>query len=229
MHSLIVELSSFQLSILILSLIGFVYNYDIIINSIGNVKYFFFLGMVINVCYLVFLILMIFSKKLVVKLINFVYSFLKKLHFKRAHQFYEKAIKQSNDYHECSEYLKKHKIILVKILLTTLVQMFLYFLVPYFVYRAFGLNKESLLSFMFLQAVFFVAVSYIPFPGTVGASESGFMIMYKMFFPKELLSSAMIMTRAINFYLFVLFTGFLIISVVLYNMFKNKKKDIYKF
>ena len=48
-----------------------------------------------------------------------------------------------------------------------------------------------------------MAVSYMPMPGTVGASEGVFMLMFKSLFPVNVLSSAMLISRGVSFYLFV--------------------------
>lgn len=223
--ALLVELSSFQAVLCVLSLIGLIINFDILMNSVSSMKYFMFLGMIINIFYLTFLIMMIFSKVSVTKIINLVYKMLKKIHYKKSDLFYDKCLKQIDEYHECSVYLKNHKLILFKIFLTTLVQMILYYSVPYFVFKSLGLQGENFFTFVFLQASLSMAVSYMPMPGTVGASEGAFMLMFKSLFPTSILGSAMLISRGLSFYLFVIVTGLFILLNIIYDKLCKKNKS----
>lgn len=224
--SLLVELSSYQAVLCVFSLIGLIINYNLLMSASGGVKYFLFLGMVINILYLTFLIMMIFSKNVIVKIINFVFRIFGKFS-KKSDEYYDKSLKQLDDYHECAIYLKTHKLVLVKIFMTTMVQMFLYYSVPYFVYRSLGLQGENYFAFVFLQASLSMAVSYMPMPGSVGASEGAFMLIYKSMFPASFLTSGMLISRGISFYLFVIITGiFILISIIYRKLCKKSKSNV---
>ena len=69
-----------------------------------------------------------------------------------------------------------------------------------------------------MQAVLFISVSALPLPGAVGVSESGFMIIYKTLFPANILSSAMLISRGISFYLLILVSGLIISITYLRNL-----------
>ena len=64
--------------------------------------------------------------------------------------------------------------------------MLVYYSVPYWIYRAFGLNTYNLWQVLTLQAVLFATVSGIPSPGSVGVSEGGFLGYSGMSFQKQL-------------------------------------------
>ena len=91
----------------------------------------------------------------------------------------------------------------VFLVLTALLQVVCLHSVPYWVYRSFGLNSASFFSVVSLQILLYVTVAVIPLPGAVGASEGGFLLLFSLFFPKALLSSAMLLSRGVSFYLFV--------------------------
>lgn len=221
--ALLVELSSFQFVSCSIAIIGFVYNYDILINNIGNIKYLLALGLTINILILIFLLIMIFSRKFAIKLVNIIISILNFLHYKKTTELKEKILNQVEEYHKCSIYLKSNKLVLLKIIFTTTIQMILYHSIPYFVYLSFGLNDVNFLTFIFMQAVLYISVSSLPFPGAMGVSEGGFMILFKMFFPSTILSSAMIISRGISFYLFVIISAILIILFILIDKLALKK------
>lgn len=221
--SLLTEHASFQLITCILALIGFIFNYNNLINSIGNIKYLLFLGIFINIIYLTILVLMIFSKKISVTLINYIYKILNKLHYKNSSKFYEKSLKILNEYNNCSLYLKSHKSMFIKIFLTSLIQILFFYSIPYFIYLSFGLQDASILNFILLQAVIYTSVSSLPFPGSVGVSEGSFLIVFKLLFPINLLSSAMILDRAISYYIFVLISGLLLLLFSIIEKYKKRK------
>ena len=58
-----------------------------------------------------------------------------------------------------------------------------------------------------LQAMVSLSVGALPLPGAVGVGEGGFLAAFRMLFPSQLLGGAMLLSRGISFYLFVLLTG----------------------
>ncbi len=221
--ALLVELSSFQFVSCTIAIIGFFYNYDILINNIGNIKYLLFLGLAINIIILLCLLVMIFSKRFALKFMNIVCNILKLFNYKKVDEFKNKFSSQIEEYHQCSIYLKKNKLVLCKIIMTTTLQMVLYHSIPYFVYLSFGLNSVNCLTFILMEAVLYISVSSLPLPGAMGVSEGGFMIMFKMFFPASILSSAMIISRGISFYLFVMISGILLSLFMILDKYRLKK------
>lgn len=213
--TLLVEVFCFQLASCFLAIIGFFINYNLLIKSIGKIKYLMFLGLSLNLIVITFLIIIIFSKKIALKLSKFVFKILSFFHYKKADKFYEKTLNQIEEYHNCALYLKEHKKIFYKTFLICLIQLSFYHSIPYFVYLSFGLNEFNIFTFIFIQAVLYVSVSCLPFPGAMGVSEGSFMILFKMFFPATIISSAMLLSRAISFYIFVIITGLLILLFVI--------------
>jgi len=216
--AILTEFSSFQFITILMSVIGFTSNYKFIENSLGNIKYLLLLGVMINVAILCVILLSIFSKKLITKLLNFVCKILYKCHYKNLENFREKCFEQIGEYKKGANLLIKNPKVLLKIVSTTLVQITLYHSIPYFIYLSFGLNEMSFLTFLSLQSVLYISVSSMPLPGAVGISEGGFLMIYKLLFPASLLSSAMLLSRGVSFYLFVIISG---ISVLLFSI-KNK-------
>lgn len=204
--ALLVELSGYQLATGILALLGFILNFNIIMHM-GKIKFLVFLGIAINLTILAFLIVMIFSKKLALKLADFVEKILKLFHYSKTDKLKNAFIAQIDEYHKCSVYLKENKSILAKVLITNIVQLTAYHAVPYCIFLSFGLTGFSAATIILMEAVLYIAVASLPFPGAVGISEGTFMIMFKIFFPEALLGSAMIISRGISFYLFVLISG----------------------
>lgn len=218
--ALLVQLLSFQAVTLILAIVGFIFNYDTLIYHIGSIKYLMFFGIGINVLIQAFLITMIFSHSTGEKLLGWIYKLLKRFHYKKAEAFNEKSKQQLSEYHECAMYIKKNRMLLLKTLVTTFIQLALYHAVPYFVYRSFGLSDVSVLKFISMEAVLYISVASLPLPGSMGVSEGSFVVMFKVFFPVSVLSSAMIISRGISFYLFIIIS---IILIGIYTLVWAKK------
>ena len=62
-----------------------------------------------------------------------------------------------------------------------------------------------------MQAVLFATVSGIPSPGAVGVSEGAFIEIFRNIYPTNMIKSVTLLHRGINFYLFVLISGIVVI------------------
>lgn len=225
--ALIIQLFSFQVVCSFLAIIGVVLNFHKLIGM-GRIKYLLLIGFIVNIVIVTSLFIILFSKKLALKILDFANKILKKFHFKSAESFYHKALNEIDHYHSSAIFLKEHKGIIYRTFLVSLIQLFFYQSIPYFVYRAFGLSTYSIFNFVFMQAILYVGVAFLPFPGAMGVSEGSFVILFKMFFPSAILSSAMLISRGISFYLFVIIVGiliFLLVSIEKYKKFRQRKKD----
>lgn len=218
--AILTEFSSFQIVTITMAIIGFLANYRFIESSIGNIRYLLMIGVAINTCILIIIMLTIFSKKIIIKLVDFVGRILEKFHYKKVEEFKQKCFAQIEEYKKGAKLLMKNKKVLAKILVTTIIQVILYHSIPYVIYLSFGLTEASFFQFLTLQAVLYISVSAMPLPGAVGISEGGFMAIYKLLFPTSVLSSAMLLSRGISFYLFVLISG---ISVLIFSL--NKREE----
>lgn len=184
--AILTEFSSFQFVMVVMALVGFVTSCGFIENSMGNIKYFLCLGVAINVGILAIVLLSIFSKNLIRKLVDVVCKILEKFHYQKVEDFRGKCLDQIREYKAGGELLKKHPRVLLKIVGTTVVQVILYHSIPYFIYASFGLGEASFWQFLALQSVLYIAVSCMPLPGAVGVSEGGFLMIYRVLFPTRI-------------------------------------------
>ena len=220
--ALLFELLSFETVTVLLSAGGFLYQRELIF-SLGNVKYLLFLGMGVNLLVAVLLMAAIFSKRAAERFAALLSRGAGIFGRERAERLREQIELQAGEYRRSAGYFKANKRIFAKTLATTAVQMSAMYSIPYLVYRAFGLESFSLPEAAALQAVLYVAVSAMPLPGALGVSESAFMILFRTLFPGSLLGSAMILSRGISFYLFVLLSGIFLAAFTLI----KRKEDAY--
>lgn len=221
--SLLIELLSFEIIACILAIFGFLYNYNTLIK-IGNMKFLIFIGIFLNIVYITILLILIFSKTAALKIENLICKMLNFFHYKKTEKLHTKFIKLIEEYHKCSIHIKNNKNLLLKTLFTTLIELTIYHSITYFIYLSLGLNSTNIISFITISAVLYTSVACIPFPGAMGISEGSFMILFKILFPGYLLSTGMLMTRAVSFYLFVIITG--LITLISYIINNIKKKNL---
>ncbi len=91
-------------------------------------------------------------------------------------------ISQIEEYVKGAQYIKQNPKLVVQILVITIVQITAMFLVPFFVYKAFHLSTYTVFEILAIQSLLNIAVSSLPLPGAVGASENSFMTLFKIFF-----------------------------------------------
>lgn len=177
--------------------------------------YLLILGVAINTVILAVLMLSIFSKRLIFKLVQVICKILNKFHYRNTDRFKKKCFEQIKEYKRGARLLLENKRVLVKIVFTTILQVTLYHSIPYIIYLSLGLEGANFWQFLAMQSVLYISVSGLPVPGAVGVSEGGFLAIYKVLFPEMFLSSAMLLSRGISFYLFVLISG---ISVLCFSL-----------
>jgi len=159
----------------------------------GNIRYLLILGVVINTVILAALMLSIFSKRLIFKLVQVICKVLNKFHYRNTDRLKKKCFEQIKEYKRGARLLFENKKVLFKIVATTVLQVTLYHSIPYIIYLSLGLGEANLV----------------------------FLAIYKVLFPESFLSSAMLLSRGISFYLFVLLSG---ISVLCFSLRKKVSK-----
>lgn len=206
--TLLINLSCVQVVTISVALIGLYFNHQYLDAALIS---FFVLGVTLNFSALALLIISIFSKRMTKGLINVTIKILK---FFKVKNLENKKIKIENEltkYQNSAEYIKKHKLVIFKNLITTYIQFFAYYSISYWVYCSFGLSGHSIIKIMALQAVLYGTVSGIPSPGAVGVNEGGFIAIFRNVFPETMVNSAMLLTRGVNFYLFVALSALVVI------------------
>lgn len=217
--ALLMQLCSIQIVTITVGIISAVLHFEVLKSGL---IYLLILGIILNSSALMLLIIAIFSKKLSEGLIKFVVKILKFFRIRNIEKKQEKLEKELESYQTSAKYIKEHRILMLKTVLTTAVQMLAYYTVPYWIYLAFGLNNSNIFDILTLQAVLYATVSGIPSPGSVGVSEGGFLGIFRNAFPETVISSAMLLSRGVNFYLLILISAI----VVVISTFRDRKENV---
>lgn len=171
-------------------------------------------GLISNAIILFGILFLIFSPKVVFKILNTMGKLLYKIRIiKNKDKLREKISQSLEEYERGAIYMKKNPKILLYVILVTILQITMLFAIPYVIYLGFGLRKFSMMDLILTQAILNIAVSSLPLPGAVGASESVFVDMFRNFFG-SLVVPGMLLTRIANFYIVLIISG--IVSLISY-------------
>lgn len=221
--ALLINLFSMQVITITMALVSICFNYKAL--DVG-LMIFFIIGIFLNSCALLLLMAGIFSKSLSKSLINFAIKILRKFKLKNINNIEENLEKSLEKYNGSSDYIKSHKELLPRTFIITLVQFLCYYAITYCVYRSLGLVGKNIMQIIGMQSVLFATVSGIPSPGAVGVSEAAYIGIFKTVIPTNMIDSAMLLSRGINFYLFMLISGFIVIINSLFIKRKEEKIEI---
>lgn len=205
---------TYQLAMVMVSLIAFFLSVSDIMKDNSTMIVFFIIGLSINFFAFVILVGVLFWESFMNRMVIGIINILSKMHIiKHTDQTLSKVHKYMSNFKTGVELIKAHKLKFLAILGVTVIQLLLYDVVPFFVYKAFGLTGYSWMEILAVNAVLFVAVSFIPLPGAVGVSESGFSMLYRTMFGSTLIVPAMLLSRFINFYTILILTGIVAVFV----------------
>ena len=197
-----------------LGFFGYAMNYDYI-SSLDFIEYFFFIGIIANFAIITVTLFAMFSKKAAQKLINFIYKIFKMVNEEKADAFKKKINIQLNEYHDSAQVIANNRGLMLKTFFTAALQLITYHSTAFFVYLALGIDHLNYIKITSLQSFLYLSVSILPLPGTVGVNETGFSLLYNPIIAKNYVDSAMLLTRGISFYLFVMITGLLLLYLSL--------------
>ncbi|WP_164914379.1 lysylphosphatidylglycerol synthase transmembrane domain-containing protein [Aminipila luticellarii] len=221
--AIMMELASFQFITVMMAIFGYMVNFSFF-NEMGyHIQYILLAGVLLNTVILGLILMAFFSKTILEKCINGLFALLKLFRVKKIEEIRIKVQYQIDLYRRGAAAFQKNKGTVAKILLTTLVQITAFHSIPFWIYRAFGYEEYSFMTVLLIQAVLYITVSAIPLPGSVGASESGFILIFRTLFPAQVIQSAMLLSRGISFYLFLCISG--IFLLVIHALYRGKTRE----
>ncbi|MCD2491843.1 flippase-like domain-containing protein [Lacrimispora sp. NSJ-141] len=174
-------------------------------EAAGHLKYLLLYGGLVNGLMAGFLAFIMLSKKTVTRILGWLVRLGASLHLiKNRDQAMEKVNAEIGEYHQSTMIMKGNPFLFLRVLAVTLLQMGALSSVPYCVYRALGYIGTGWGSVMTVQSILTLSASAVPSPGAVGAAEGGFLWAFQTIFPKEAVKTAMVVSRGISFYLFLI-------------------------
>jgi len=191
----------FQLGIVVFAVASLTFAYNWFSSNINGFVLLTAVGLTLNILYLFALMILSRSKRLTRAITGFFVKLLSKLRLlKDPQKAYDKVENQLTMFHESGRlFATAHSVTTISSLFT-LLQLFFYFLIPYCVYRCFGLIGAPVMLMVAAGAYVYMVSCFMPLPGGSGAAESSFYMLFLLFFSNTVIAPAMLLWRTITYY-----------------------------
>ncbi len=178
------------------------------------------LGFAVCLGFIVFLLLVSFCKNWTMKVIRKCVFFLHKLRIIKDPQKTCDNLEGSMDASfNNMKFLLKEPWMIVKVLLTTAIQLTAYFAISYVIYRGFGLSGVDFLTIISCQAFVYLISSFMPTPGAMGAAEGSYVGYFSSVYnDASLVTISTFIWRFLTFYLPI------VVGIILTLLLQRKKK-----
>ncbi|MEN6594739.1 MAG: lysylphosphatidylglycerol synthase transmembrane domain-containing protein [Clostridiaceae bacterium] len=221
--SLLLVNASHQIVVLLIPALLFPFRSALILDNLGAFLWFLLFGVIVNIGLILFLVFAMFSQNFVNRAVGWTIRFLTKMKIlKKPDAIQARVNKQIALYKQGAEVFRQHPWLLAGELFAYIVLLGMQFVIPYFIYRAFGLSGYGMIDFIALQSVLYLAVCFLPLPGSAGASESGFVTIFRVLFQSALIVPAMLLSRMVSFYVILLISG--IVSLIMHFILTRSRK-----
>lgn len=212
----------FQVGVTIYSLVLALYKIKTLIGFSNGATWFVATGLVVNIFMILSIWLISIKPNLIRHVVGFIIDLLAKCriikNLGRTKDQFEKFIE---NYEVSIKKMKSNKKLTLKLFAITFVQLTLFFSITFFIYKSFNLSGTGILEIICLQAFVYMSVSFVPIPGTIGASEMGFMLILGNVFSKNIIGTAILLWRGISYYFSLIFSGIFVILVSIFKKYRT--------
>lgn len=217
----------YRLTLILFTGLFFIFNYGFAVRYASYAKVIFIIGLITNILFALLLLLVLFSQKFVGKAGKCIVRLLcmiKIIKKSKLGLYYRKIDSYANQYHSSAIFMMTHKMLMIKSFLILSLQRMAILSVAYFVYHAMGLSELGYVEIIGIQLILSICVDIMPFPGSVGISETIFMYLYKSVFASKILP-AILLCRGINFYAVFIISAIVVNATYIKKMLKHKTCD----
>lgn len=218
--ALLAAAAVYQMTILVYGGIMVLLNLPLCMSQGKVIQWLLILGILVNGLCSGLILLTILNSLLADRVFRCIIGFLCRIKLLRNKRRAERKMEEIiNEYSRGGAYLRKYPLVIGRMFLHTTLQLTCLYLVPYFSSLALGLDVRPG-DFLAMQAILSLAVTAVPLPGSVGASEGAFMALYKPVLGAEQAFSVLALSRGVSFY------GILAVSGVIAAALQFKGKAI---
>ena len=203
--SLAVKFFCFQFALLSGGAVLWLTQQSAVNACVGDAKWLIFAGFGINGLSVAVVLLLAVNRNIVRAIIVLILKAGHKLRIiKDLERSSSRADAALDDFSASVDMLVHHPLQIFVLLVLSWIQIFLLMSASYCVYRALHMQGHSPLLLMSLQWLLFIAASFTPLPGASGVQEGGFFLFYESIFPKDLQFPALLLWRAVTYYMALL-------------------------
>lgn len=224
---LMIKFIIYQSVLTVYSLILILWKAPFFQARMNNLFYLIAVGFIVNASVIGLLIIFSRYRKLTHKIINTFSKMLIKVNLVKNIEKFEKSIDANLDkFHENVIVMKKNKILMIKLIIYTTIQLTLFYLIPYCIYQSFGMRGVRAGNMIAANAFVMMLTSFIPLPGAAGGAEGGFYMFFSLFFRRNNIMSGILLWRVLTFYSCIIFGAYAVMaasgSKKTYTLIENK-------
>lgn len=216
---LLINTALFKIVLVVLGVVGFILYPSLVLDN-GLMLGLFIFGFTFNIFMIVMCFLGAFKTKWVKAMGLRLILLLNKMHIvKKPVKWVRILYRKMDEYEVGAKLIKSHKWEFCKALFCNFIQRIALFSVTFIIFMAFykseffDLEYHSFFELMSIQVLIALAVDSLPLPGGVGISEFLYLELFGVVYTTEnVMASAMLLTRAVSFYIPVIVCA--IISIV---------------
>lgn len=202
---LMVKFLIYQVVLSLYSVAAFIWKGITIYNHNRWIFWFSVLGFVINAGAVFLLLALSFNKGFVEKLVFKTIDILGIIRLiKDPNATKTRLMSHVEDFHRGIKLMQGNAKAMLILCLMTAIQLISFLSITFFIYRSLGLQGERWVNMVAVQSLLYLAVSFVPTPGSMGASETGYIAFFKLFFPGNMIFVSMLIWRTISYYLNIL-------------------------
>ena len=176
-------------------------------TSVSNFSFVTIIGLFSNTIFIVLVFLFMISENTTDKMVTAIIQFLHKIKLcKHPKERYEKIHGQLEVFHDASKLMGNSTKLYLTAMGITVIQITLNSLIPYFIYRSFGMHTAPVTTMVAAQVFVAMVSAFVPLPGASGGAEGSFYLFFGMFFQAAILP-AILLWRFLTYYLNILFGG----------------------
>ncbi len=163
-------------------------------------------GFIINTFVIVMLFMLAFFRAATTKLAHGIVKLLAKIRIiKDPADKLEYIDKELETYYENFRFIKSQPVMILKMFLVTVVQLFCYFSITFVIYIGFDIPHDTdFLTVIACQAFVLMISSFVPLPGAMGAAEGSYAAFFKGIFGDYYTGVSTFIWRFLTFYLPIL-------------------------
>lgn len=205
--ALLIKFVIYQITLTLYSIVVLIFKWPFFSNNVSSFGYLVFIGFAINTAVVLALLSVCFFKNGTMRFCRFCIKTGHKIKLiKKPEEKLESMEREINEFYECFTVLRQHKALVLYLVFLSAVQLTVYFLIPYFLYIAFGApNPNGTITTIIAAQSFVTMISaFVPLPGAAGGAELSFYTFFEMFFKSSTVSFvnvALLLWRFITFYL----------------------------
>ena len=204
---LLINTCSFQIIIFIYMIFSLIFNYSYLVKNSGYFGILIIVSLIISILVISILLSFIFSKKMTNKIHKLLIFLINKFKKKNREETIIKINEKIERFEHSRNYIKENKLLFIRVLFTTFIQITAFYSVTYITSLALSSSSLQYINILTLQAILYSSVASVPIPGTMGVTEIGFNVLFVPIFG-NLVYTATLINRFMNFYVIVLISGF---------------------